>query len=123
MENIDEQFFQEEQFWGAVDRTIQELENLMGFATVNPDMNKGEVQSLINHLKELTGVAPMKTYTYFFADGSKCRVEATSPEQAYSKAQKTDWSQILEFYEDDPEIANRMIWDSESQQWIDPLET
>ena len=122
MENMDEQFFLEEQFWGAVDRTIQELETLMGFASVNPEMNREEVRSLINHLKELTGVAPIKTYTYFFADGSKCQVEATSPEQAYSKAQ-TDWSQILDFYEDDPEIANRMIWDSESQQWIDPLET
>ena len=61
MENMDEQFFQEEQFWGAVDRATQELETLMGFATVNPDMNKDEVQSLINHLKELTGVVPMKT--------------------------------------------------------------
>jgi len=122
MENMDEQFFQEEQFWGATERAIQELETLMGFATVNPDMNKDEVQSLINHLKELMGVVSMKTYTYFFADGSKCQVDATTPEQAYSKVQ-TDWSQILEFYEDDPEIANRMIWDSESQQWIDPLET
>jgi len=122
MENMDEQFFLEEQFWGAVERTIQELETLMGFAIVNPDMNKGEVQSLINHLKELTGVAPIKTYTYFFADGSKFHVEATTPEQAISKVQ-TDWNQILEFYEDDPVIANRMIWDSESQQWIDPLET
>lgn len=122
MENMDEQFFQEEQFWGSVDRSIQELETLMGFATVNPNLNKKEVRSLINHLKQLTGVAPMKTYTYFFADGSKCQVEATNPEQAYSKAE-TDWSQILEFYEDDPDIANRMIWDSQSKQWIDPLET
>lgn len=118
MENLDIEFFQEEQFWGSVDRSIQELETLMGFATVNPNINKEEVRSLINHLKQLTGVAPMKTYTYFFADGSKCRVEATSPEQAYSKVQ-TDW----DFCEDDPVIANRMIWDSESQQWIDPLET
>lgn len=122
MEKMDEQFFQEEQFWGAVDRTIQELETLLSVATVNPDMNREEVRSLINHLKELTGVAPIKTYTYFFTDGSKCQVEATSPEQAYSKAE-TDWSQILDFYEDDPEIANRMSWDSEFHRWIDRLET
>ena len=61
MENMDDQFFQEEQFWGATERAIQELETLLGMATVNPDMNQGQVQTLIDHLKSLSGVAPMKT--------------------------------------------------------------
>lgn len=122
MEHINEQFFLEEQWWGTTERAIQELETLVGMAAVNPDLNRWQVQNLINHLKSLSGVAPMKTYTYFFADGSKCQVNATSPEQAYSNAD-TDWSQILDFYEDDLDVANRMLWDSETQRWIDPLET
>lgn len=60
MEHLDEQFFQEEQFWGATERAILELETLMGMAAVNPDMNQGQVQNLIDHLKSLSGVAPMK---------------------------------------------------------------
>lgn len=58
MENLDIEFFQEEQFWGSVDRSIQELETLIGVNNVNSNLDVALVSQVINHLKSVTGCTP-----------------------------------------------------------------